>query len=227
MSNRRTFIGQCVKGAAGLAVSGLVSSRRVLGANDRVRFGLIGCGSRGKEIFRSAMRCSERRGRRGGRRLYAPARRGEGDRAANQNLQGRPAIARRQERRCCSHRHAATPACPQLRARDPGRQGRVPGEDDGVQPRPRQAHAERARRLGARRPGRHPDDQRARHEDGAGARDAGAHGRHHRHPYASLPQRARTVAGCGRSRRIATRITSIGKRSRAKPRPLHSIPSAT
>ena len=48
MSNRRTFVGQCVKGAAGLAVSGLVSSRRVLGANDRVRFGLIGCGSRGK-----------------------------------------------------------------------------------------------------------------------------------------------------------------------------------
>ncbi len=58
MSNRRTFIGQCVTGAAGFAVSGLVSSRRILGANDRIRFGLIGCGSRGKEIFRSAMRCA-------------------------------------------------------------------------------------------------------------------------------------------------------------------------
>ena len=58
MSNRRTFMGQCVKGAAGLAVSGLVTSRRILGANDRIRFGLIGCGSRGKEIFRSAMRCA-------------------------------------------------------------------------------------------------------------------------------------------------------------------------
>ena len=58
MSNRRTFMGQCVKGAAGLAVSGLVSSRRILGASDRVRFGLIGCGSRGKEIFKSAMRCT-------------------------------------------------------------------------------------------------------------------------------------------------------------------------
>ena len=57
MSNRRTFIGQCVKGAAGLAVSGLVTSRRILGANDRIRFGLIGCGSRGKEILRSAMHC--------------------------------------------------------------------------------------------------------------------------------------------------------------------------
>jgi predicted dehydrogenase len=58
MPNRRTFIGQCVKGAAGFAVSGLVSSRRILGANDRIRFGLIGCGSRGKEIFRAAMRCA-------------------------------------------------------------------------------------------------------------------------------------------------------------------------
>jgi predicted dehydrogenase len=56
MADRRTFIGQCARGAVGIAVSGLVSSRRVLGANDRVRFGLIGCGSRGKEIFQAAMR---------------------------------------------------------------------------------------------------------------------------------------------------------------------------
>ena len=56
MADRRTFIGQCAKGAVGIAVSGLVSSRRVLGANDRVRFGLIGCGSRGKEIFQAVMR---------------------------------------------------------------------------------------------------------------------------------------------------------------------------
>jgi predicted dehydrogenase len=58
MPNRRTFIEQCVKGAAGVAVSGLVPSRRVLGASDRVRFGLIGCGSRGKEIFQAAVRCA-------------------------------------------------------------------------------------------------------------------------------------------------------------------------
>src|SRR5215813_12531794 len=56
MPNRRTFMKQCARGAAGVAVSGLVSSSRVLGANDRIRFGLIGCGSRGKEIFRAAMR---------------------------------------------------------------------------------------------------------------------------------------------------------------------------
>jgi predicted dehydrogenase len=57
MSNRRKFMGQCISGVAGLAVSGLVSSRSILGANDRVRFGLIGGGSRGQEIFRAALRC--------------------------------------------------------------------------------------------------------------------------------------------------------------------------
>ena len=55
MADRRTFIRQCATGAMGVAVSGLVSSRRVLGANDRVRFGLIGCGSRGKEDRKSVV----------------------------------------------------------------------------------------------------------------------------------------------------------------------------
>ena len=49
-------MGQCAKGAAGVAVSSLVSSSRIMGANDRVRFGIIGCGSRGTEIFQAAMR---------------------------------------------------------------------------------------------------------------------------------------------------------------------------
>jgi predicted dehydrogenase len=49
---RREFI----KAAGASAVASLVSSRRILGANDRVRFGLIGCGSRGQEIFQAAMR---------------------------------------------------------------------------------------------------------------------------------------------------------------------------
>jgi hypothetical protein len=49
---RREFI----KTAGASAVASLVSSRRILGANDRIRFGLIGCGSRGKEIFQAAMR---------------------------------------------------------------------------------------------------------------------------------------------------------------------------
>lgn len=57
MSNRRVFIGSCVKGAAGLAVTGLLSNNRILGANDRIRIGLIGAGGRGQEIFRAALRC--------------------------------------------------------------------------------------------------------------------------------------------------------------------------
>ena len=56
MPTRRTFISQSARGAVGIAVSSLVSSRRVLGANDRVRFGIIGYGSRGKEIFQAAMK---------------------------------------------------------------------------------------------------------------------------------------------------------------------------
>ena len=41
----------------GAAVSPLAFSGRVLGANDRIRFGLIGPGARGMEIFQAAMRC--------------------------------------------------------------------------------------------------------------------------------------------------------------------------
>jgi len=58
MSNRRAFLRQLVGGAAWVAGSGLVASRRVLGANERIRIGLIGAGSRGKEIFRAALRCA-------------------------------------------------------------------------------------------------------------------------------------------------------------------------
>ncbi len=57
MSNRRTFLRQFVGGAACLAASGIVAPRSVLGANDRIRFGLIGAGDRGKEIFGVALRC--------------------------------------------------------------------------------------------------------------------------------------------------------------------------
>lgn len=40
-----------------MAATGVVSSARVLGANDRIRIGLIGGGARGKEIFRAAIKC--------------------------------------------------------------------------------------------------------------------------------------------------------------------------
>jgi predicted dehydrogenase len=57
MSNRRVFLGQVLGGAATLAVSAALPSRPVLGANDRVRFALIGAGGRGQEIFKAAIRC--------------------------------------------------------------------------------------------------------------------------------------------------------------------------
>ncbi len=56
MSDRRTFMQQVLGGGTAMAVSGLVPSGRILGANDRVRFGLIGAGDRGKAIFKAAIK---------------------------------------------------------------------------------------------------------------------------------------------------------------------------
>jgi predicted dehydrogenase len=81
MSNRREFISKLAGGAAlaagGLSVRGLAAettasaapglqnasaapgvaaNARILGANDRVRYGLIGCGGRGQAIFKAALR---------------------------------------------------------------------------------------------------------------------------------------------------------------------------
>lgn len=58
MSNRREFITRVLGGTAGLAAANIYPSSRALGANDRVRFGLIGCGGRGLEDFRAALRSS-------------------------------------------------------------------------------------------------------------------------------------------------------------------------
>src|SRR5215469_16097157 len=55
MLNRRGFIHQLSAGAVTLAGSSILPSARVLGANDRVRFGLIGAGGRGMEIFKPAL----------------------------------------------------------------------------------------------------------------------------------------------------------------------------
>ncbi len=57
MTNRRTFLQQLAGGAAWVAASGLGTPGRVLGANERIRIGLIGAGSRGREIFRAALGC--------------------------------------------------------------------------------------------------------------------------------------------------------------------------
>jgi predicted dehydrogenase len=58
MSNRRAFVRQLIGGAAAAALPGVSASHAALGANDRVRFGLIGAGGRGKETFRAALRCT-------------------------------------------------------------------------------------------------------------------------------------------------------------------------
>src|SRR5499427_885788 len=55
MLNRRSFICNVTGGAAALAGSS-VFPPSVLGANDRVRFGLIGAGGRGLDIFKHALR---------------------------------------------------------------------------------------------------------------------------------------------------------------------------
>jgi predicted dehydrogenase len=59
MSSRRTFIQQALGGSAALAAYGFSPSSHVLGANNRVRIGLIGGGGRGQEIFKAALRCPD------------------------------------------------------------------------------------------------------------------------------------------------------------------------
>jgi len=59
MPTRRTFIKQTLGSSAFLVANGLLPSGRVLGANDRIRIGLIGGGDRGQEIFKAALRCPQ------------------------------------------------------------------------------------------------------------------------------------------------------------------------
>src|ERR1700683_3283306 len=53
MDSRRKFIGAMATGLA----STLASCTGVLGANDRVRIGLIGAGQRGSELLHQALAC--------------------------------------------------------------------------------------------------------------------------------------------------------------------------
>ncbi|HEV2500531.1 MAG TPA: Gfo/Idh/MocA family oxidoreductase [Terriglobia bacterium] len=57
MENRRQFMGQVIGGTAALAAGAFLPARRVLGANDRVRFALIGAGGRGTADLRAALKC--------------------------------------------------------------------------------------------------------------------------------------------------------------------------
>jgi predicted dehydrogenase len=52
MHSRRKFIGQVATG-----IAGTLATSSVLGANDRLRLGLIGAGDRGMQLVREAMTC--------------------------------------------------------------------------------------------------------------------------------------------------------------------------
>ncbi len=57
MANRREFLGGLMS-AAGAIAAEQAAAPRILGANDRVRFGLIGAGARGIEDLGIAIRCA-------------------------------------------------------------------------------------------------------------------------------------------------------------------------
>jgi predicted dehydrogenase len=56
-ASRRTFLKQMTGAASVLACNTLLASPKILGANDRIRLGLIGAGDRGTEIFKAALKC--------------------------------------------------------------------------------------------------------------------------------------------------------------------------
>jgi predicted dehydrogenase len=61
-ASRRRFLKQLAGAAGALASHTMLSPQKVLGANDRVRLGLIGAGGRGTEIFKAALRCPNTEG---------------------------------------------------------------------------------------------------------------------------------------------------------------------
>lgn len=58
MPTRRTFLEKIAGGTAVVAASALLPASRVLGANDRARFALIGCGGRGTADLKAALRAN-------------------------------------------------------------------------------------------------------------------------------------------------------------------------
>ncbi len=60
--NRREFLSKTAAGAGGLALASVAShSRKVLGANDRITIGVIGCGGRGQYLMGEANKQREKR----------------------------------------------------------------------------------------------------------------------------------------------------------------------
>src|SRR5438105_14316254 len=61
-ASRRNFLKQLAGAAGVLASHGLLTGKKIMGANDRVRLGLIGAGDRGTEIFKAALGCPSTQG---------------------------------------------------------------------------------------------------------------------------------------------------------------------
>ena len=221
-TNRRTFFGEVLGGAAGVAVSGLVSSAPCAGGQrphplrpDRR------AAARGMEIFKAAIQCPN---------VEAVAVADVYTRRLDEVKTLVPQIKTYRDfrqllddksDRCRPHRHAAAPARPELRPRHSGRQGRVSGKDHGVQSGPRPAHAQGVSRVRTRGPDRHADEQRAGPAEGPGTGHARAHGR------SSPPSRPITYRNApyggwlqGDSvglRRRARRLDRFRRRSRTLP----------
>ena len=57
-ASRRGFLMQVVGTSSLIASQSVLSTAKILGANDRIRLGLIGAGGRGTEIFKAALQCA-------------------------------------------------------------------------------------------------------------------------------------------------------------------------
>ena len=138
MQTRRNFIGNVATGLAGRFATG-----RVLGANDRIRIGVIGVGDRGTQLAREAMACPDTELAAFAdiytRRLEDAAE----TRARREDLRRLPPAARRSLPRCRPHRHPAAPARRVFHRRHGRRQARLPGKGHGVHASSRRSHARR------------------------------------------------------------------------------------
>ena len=164
MSTRREFVGSVLAGAAALAVTETFCLPVVsLGANDRIRVGLIGAGGRGQEIFKTGPEVPQHRRR--------PPWRTSTRAAWTKSKQFAPQIKTYQDfRKLLDDKSidAVLIATPQHQhvlnfvPAHPGGQGHLSGKDDGLQPGPRQADAQGLPGLGPGGPDRHSIDQRPR-----------------------------------------------------------------
>ena len=145
--DRRNFL----RGASALTA---LSYSRVMGANDRVQLGVIGCGDRGRydmDNFQKAdvdvvAVCD----------IYGAAdRQGPRESAPRQGLQRSPQAAGNERSGRGADRHARPLACPNRHRRAQRRQGRLRGKAADAHHRGRPAHRESRARERSHLPGGH------------------------------------------------------------------------